>query len=159
MTEDQKILDKHIKLWEKERKKYDELITSANQFKYSITKGVNKFECPEGLSNKEAICGKCDKAFPVINTFRSKMTITYPNKFTKTVDNIDLKGRTCGEWEKKIIFDACGCGGRHTCICGYEASFCIKEESRPCPFCKKMTKVEYSPNIITSLSIANNRII
>lgn len=123
---------------------------------------MNDFKCPKGLSNKDAICTKCEDAKPTKSegaSFGGKNGIwgfwlKYPDGHSSELipakrDVIDkkyeelTKGKTCIEWEKKHIINACGCGGTISCICGYRNSFCSLINGI-CPFCGRECEIIYS---------------
>jgi len=153
--DDIKVIEKHKAIWEKERDRLTKLISQANNLYYELKSGENKFKCPEGKANKDAVCSECDKVLPEIHDCKNVISVTFPNQETQEVDFIDVKGRYCKEWQKKIITNACGCGGEHTCICGYVSTFCIREQPKACPFCGRITTVKLYPNLFESINLGN----
>lgn len=125
---------------------------------------MNDFKCPKGLTNKDAICTKCEEAKPTKSegtTCGGKTRIrgfwlNFPDGHRSELipaerDILDrkyeklTKGKTCIEWDKKHIMNACGCGGTISCICGYENSFCSPDlVNKICPFCGREYEIVYS---------------
>ncbi len=123
------------------KEEMDELSTIKSRlFKYLWD--LNVFECPNGLSNYDAICPKCSIMLPEVTTGRVRDKGTsYLYRFPygteqKLIDEAKQKVSGCQEWGKKQIQAVCGCGGIMWCECGYNEEYCWSDREK-CPYCDR----------------------
>lgn len=142
--EDVAELCRHINLWKAEIKGLQERITRSEQVLRDLQAEKERFACPAGKTNVEALCGTCERARPRV----SPQGFVLPDDSvvsTALIDPATGKG-TCWQWERKRRGACCGCGGEWTCVCGYREQFCgaalfspLNAEQaaalRQCPFC------------------------
>ncbi len=144
MTEEQgrtiEWLEKHIVIWEKEKKDLDKRINEAYKVVWDLKADERKPNCKKELSPQDMICVGCERAKPDFwnNEF------SYPGSQKKFYfTEMDSKTRDCDAWKKKIKTVACGCSGKHICKCGYEEAFCAFLDELPlCPFCGRTCEEE-----------------
>lgn len=121
-----------------------------------------KFKCPIGKNNQDAICPKCELILPTINDLNRDhkdnfyyLRYSFPCGMDEELKNQCEKNKKgCREWTKKNIDAICGCRGSASCMCGYNESFCF-QSNMECPFCGRALKMEFSEFYKPDLNLVN----